>query len=643
VKPSIAEQFYAAGQKLAAASGPGIADLLNQQLNSLIGHPFKAGPGSSLDSQGQRTATFGTLIRTIGQKDPAASSIEVAADATACVIDVSETLDLESFRAAYGRIAELKLLKKTLRAERRGGYETSATFGVIFAINSSVPLEKLAEELEKLNTKTPSHQWVDMVVILARGTIQYGVQFPGEGIAGDFHPPADGASGAPIPPIYLIVVVQPAGKYTFNKMGSSLVAHLTRFSPEAKLPMFKEVLEGTPNKVLTIGGFQYDLRGELRPVPRQFYQDRYLAPVPARVEDTGGQVLATLQFLPWQDGGVIIVKGKLPLEAILIFLGPGALRAGGVNRPGARITNVLPITWVHFIAMLQQLQQQSNFVIKHESPKMVMQKLADEGTSSPFIARLFLGILHFRDDVVTDEIKRIDFDAAYSSVITELQNARSTVRDLVKTLQDHLRKVATGEVARIHGNSVQIDENVDRQLSKLLDEFLNASVRAIKYGMQTLTKNLQVDIGFLFQKQGEFVKGLANLNQSDPLLAKYLEQARTWSDRLIESRNDIEHEGWKLAKIKYSVGVKAVTAEEPEICGQKVTAFATFTLDRLLCFAEEVTIHCLQRRMVTGISITEVALADRDPICCVRFRRTTVAGGTPVWHIQYHQKKFEET
>jgi hypothetical protein len=256
---------------------------------------------------------------------------------------------------------------------------------------------------------------------------------------------------------------------------------------------------------------------------------------------------------------------------------------------------------------------------------------------------LMLGILHFRDDVFTDDIRRIEFDAAHGSVITELQNARNTVQELTKTLLDHRRRVAAGEVARILGNTVQIDENVDRQLSKFTDDFLNTAVRAIKHGMQSLSEILKVDIGFLFQKHSAFVKGLADLKQSDPLLADYLEQARTWSDRLVETRNDVEHKGWKLAKIKYSSSVNVVAAEEPEICGQKVTKFASFTLDRLLCFAEEVTIHCLQRRMPNDISITEVALADRDPDCCVRFRRTTVAGGAPIWRIQYHQSRFEET
>lgn len=639
---TIAEQFYAAGQKLATVSGSGVADLLNRQLNSLIGPDFKAGPGSSMDSHGRRTGTFGTLVRKIGKNDSTAAAVEVAAEATACVIEVCDTLDLENFRNACGRIADAKQLIKTPRP-RRGVDEMSATLGIVFAINSNVSLEELAKELEQIDTRTANRQWVDMIVILNRGTIQYGMQFPGEGIAGDFLPSAEGAEEGPIPPIYIVVTVQPAKNYSFNKMGAFLVAHLTLFARDARLPAFDEVSTGVPKEVLTIGGFQYNLRGELVPVPEHLYQGRHIPQFPVQIESAKGEVLATVQFWPWQEGGIVILKGKLPLEAISVFLGPEALSSGGVNRPGARITNVLPITWVHFVAMLQKLQQQSNFVIRHEPPKMIFQKMTDEGTTSPFVARLFFGILNFRDDVFKDEIKRLEFDAAFSSVITELQNARATLGELEKTLQDHVRRVANGEVARIRGNSIEIDENIDRQSSKLLEDFLNASVRAIKHGMQTLIQTLQVDIGFLFQKQNRFVQALAVLTQSDTALADYLEKVRPWSEHLVNLRNNVEHNGWKLTKVKYVAGPKVVTAELPEIEGQKVLEFVAFMLDRLFCLTEDVAVHCLQKHMPTGISITEIALDERDPKCCVRFQRTTISGGTPIWRIRYHQTKFEET
>lgn len=67
--------------------------------------------------------------------------------------------------------------------------------------------------------------------------------------------------------------------------------------------------------MVTLGGYQYNLAGELKPVPRQFYADRYIPPLPIRIEDKTGALLSTVEFIPWQDGGVVLMRGKLPLEA----------------------------------------------------------------------------------------------------------------------------------------------------------------------------------------------------------------------------------------------------------------------------------------------------------------------------------------
>jgi hypothetical protein len=61
--------------------------------------------------------------------------------------------------------------------------------------------------------------------------------------------------------------------------------------------------------------------------------------------------------------------------------------------------------------------------------------------------------------------------------------------------------------------------------------------------MQNLGNELQVNIGFMFKKQSAFEAGIASLQATDPLLAEYLRQTRTWSEPLIESRNAIEHNG----------------------------------------------------------------------------------------------------
>lgn len=71
---------------------------------------------------------------------------------------------------------------------------------------------------------------------------------------------------------------------------------------------------------MTVCSYQYNLGGELLPVPREFYNDRYLPPLPLRIEDRKGTLLSTVQFLSWQDGGVVLLRGKLPLGGFSLSL-----------------------------------------------------------------------------------------------------------------------------------------------------------------------------------------------------------------------------------------------------------------------------------------------------------------------------------
>ena len=86
-----------------------------------------------------------------------------------------------------------------------------------------------------------------------------------------------------------------------------------------------------------------------------------------------------------------------------------------------------------------------------------------------------------------------------------------------------------------------------------------------------------------------------------------------------------------------------MTASEPTIAGQPVTAFVKLMTDRLLCFVEDVTVHCIQRRMPGGVSITEIPLPRRAAQMPLRFQTTLAIGGMPPWQIHYHVSTFEAT
>ena len=294
-------------------------------------------------------------------------------------------------------------------------------------------------------------------------------------------------------------------------------------------------------------------------MPRQFYNDRYLSPRPFFVESEHGEPLAAIQYLPWADGAAILLHGKLPLEGLWSFSGPKIAGRGRVIRlKEGQISYVLPVTQAEFGEWLERIQRQSNMRVKQDPGRFVVQKLADEGANSPYMARIFIGVLHLRDQVYADPTKRDSFDTPYDYVTSALSSARDSARKLGRLWNAHGEKVASGEIAKIDGGNIHVQESIDRHLRSEIETFLNAATRCLKTGMQNIASELGMNIGFLFQKQGSFENGIAALRRTDPDLAPYLQQTRTWSEPMLKSRIDLEHGTWVLPRTGYAAENGAV-------------------------------------------------------------------------------------
>jgi hypothetical protein len=260
---SYLKKYTLPGKRLVLRLTPVATSVLNRILNRFLGWPFRAAPGFATDRESNKTDTFGSVIYTTSDMGAGpAGPVDVPADALAAVIDVYESMDLEQFRAACQRIGRAKTLTKTPAPRLSGVAHTTTTLGIILAIRATLPLEKFAEELDRLNRQTPGVQWPDMDAVLSTGTINYALQFPGEQVIGDFLPPAEGAAAAHTMPAYVIMVIRPTGTYTFNKLTAFLIAHLAIFSPGAMVPNFALVLNGVPKLAITLCGYQYNLSGE---------------------------------------------------------------------------------------------------------------------------------------------------------------------------------------------------------------------------------------------------------------------------------------------------------------------------------------------------------------------------------------------
>lgn len=642
MKSSISEEFFKAGQALATASNINIANSLNQRLNDFLVWPFKAVAGNIIDLQNQKTDIFSTLICSTASSDLATETIEISVNKVACAIDASENLDLEDLHVAYDRIVRIKKLKKST-APQTNGVPRTETMGIILAVKAAISLETLAEELQQLNQQTASAYWPDMIVVLSQGTISYRVQFPGERTAGNFLLPAKDIVENSAPAIYVVPVMKPASQHSFNQMCALLFGHLAIFSPGVILPNMKEILAGVPDTGIILAGYQFNLSGKLLPVPPQFYIRRYLPPPPHVFKDKRHNISFTIEFMPWQDGGIILLRGKIPLQGLLVFLDDKIQgRLSTVTRGELQISSILPISQADYLLFLQRVQHQTNFTLQKIETKIIKQKFADEGTSSPFMARLFIGILTLSDAVFQEQSKRNEFDNIYNTIIMDLCSIRTTLQEIVKLFSEHVEKVVQGKIVKIDENSIHVNEDINSELRKQVGIFIYSAARILKNGMQALAKFFNINIGFLFQKDNAFLQGIEKFEAFKPDLAHYIREARKWSDRLNQTRNNIDHPLWQLPNVEYLNNSNSIQVEEPQVSGQPVTEFVKFIFDRLICFIEDVTMYCIQAKLPKGISLTEIPLSQRKSEMPLRFRLILTTGITPVWNINYNQNSFEE-
>jgi hypothetical protein len=640
---SISDRVRADGLAL-ANSGESLAAKIPEVLSAYLGTAFAVHAGYIAAAAGHEMLGFHAIVHTVRSSPPAFQPEEVA-----CVIELVERLDLASLATAYGKIAAAKALPKPPIPKSGTTVRTDRTLGMILAKSSTVAMDAIADELDRLNQQNPSSNWPDMIAVLGVGTLNYAVQFPGEGVTGDLVPPAADTTGERRPAMYVVMALKPAGDFTFNKVVSYLIAHLGIFALSADLPKFPEILKGTTDRSIILSGYQWDKNNNLVPVPPEFRNDRYIPPQPYRIEGPKGEPLALLQYLQWKDGAALMLtslmpNGAIPLEGLMVFLGKSAMQSGYIVRrpPATQLSNVLPINQQDFQTLLERIQNQSNMRVVLHSPGWILQKFADEGSRSPFMTRLFIGVTRLRDQVYFDKASIEAFDSAYNFALTTMLDVRTLAAEIASLIQNHSLRVGSGAIAKVAGNTIRIDESIDRDLRTKAESFLVAAARVLKKGIQEFGVFLGSDVGFLFKKDATFLNEIAALRTSDPLLADYLVSVRTWSEPLQLTRNSIEHATWAPPKMSYRQIGQKVEAVEPQLLQMPLSQYVDLITDRLSCFIEEFSAHRLQQKLSQEITLTEIPFGERVPELPERFQITPKIGGLPAWLLKYHSARFED-
>jgi len=282
------------------------------------------------------------------------------------------------------------------------------------------------------------------------------------------------------------------------------------------------------------------------------------------------------------------------------------------------------------------------------TPPYQVKKVSNEGTSSPFISRLFMGMLEFRDQLFLlsakgEErlIKQDHFDKQFKPMIDAAQASRDAAINIQEMIVSHFDAIQNGNAVRYRGNQYDILETIDIPLSQAVDLLLDQSIVATKAGLQNILKDpLKMDIGFFFQNKNLFNQGVGNLRaSSENNLAQYLHDVRnSWHEELQDLRVQHEHKGWSLKNIEYQLIEKSgLLLSLPIILGMSVNDFAIKTANRVLLFIENMMVYAMQRYCYQyPIFVVEISKEKRDPANPQRFRLAPKGLDTsPPWVIAY--------
>ncbi len=622
----------------AGDKGEETEEILREFLNHHLPQRFRAAEGIIIDNANQISRQTDVIVY-----DALASPVYryskktliLPVDTVAAVIEVKSRLNKPDLEDAYKKIASCKSLKKRPISEADqpatgSKLRAAGTFGVVFGFASDTSLATLAAHTEELNKKYDWRLWPNMILVLDKGVINYCIQFPGEGLSGDLMP--IDSDDFLIPPFYIHSVLREDGIFSLNRFFTILLSHLTFYPRRLSTPPFEVILEGTAKEGVIIGGFQYNLQRQLLPV--EVEQREIKLPSVIRITDDHGNELGVAQFFPWADGGVVKLRGKLPIEALLLTAevkeATHVIKFGGFQ-----YSSVLPITEADFRRWPSKMNPKMGNM-RASLVQWQFVQIADEGTQEPYMARLFPGLLGIRDKVLNSAQMRKQFDAAYEPIMKSVLE----VRKLMKEIANHVnaQQGSVTEASFTAANRTQVTDEIERILHRYI-RHLFTTVQAL---VQVLLV-FKLDVRFLLGAESQFRDRVGELRSSHAPLADYLEKAyANWLRRFSELARLAEGGGRILSTVEESHSTETTfPVDALRVDGKQITEFLDETFSRVASLVESTCIYAFKASLPQSLTIREIPLPSRRPDFPRRFETALRTADISPREIKYSDKRFE--
>lgn len=251
-----------------------------------------------------------------------------------------------------------------------------------------------------------------------------------------------------------------------------------------------------------------------------------------------------------------------------------------------------------------------------------VRKVADIGSSTPWVARLWIGVINVRDSVF-NEATRGNFDNKYAPILDNLLECYNAMRLLHRTLSEHETKAHSQQIFTFQNRNLTVTESIDVTMNQAFKDFFIKGNIAINH-VFSFSKFMGHNISFLRKnKDNDFEESASKLVSNCPETKALVEMLRgdrtTWYKYFVDVRDRIEHESLPRLVVQYSGESPNVRAHFPLIDHVGLVDLTTKVWDNLFEFVEDTAIFLLSLKLRPPLKIAIVPEGQRDPAMPIKY------------------------
>lgn len=247
-------------------------------------------------------------------------------------------------------------------------------------------------------------------------------------------------------------------------------------------------------------------------------------------------------------------------------------------------------------------------------PWFVVKRFADIWSWTPWVARIFMGIMQLKDQTMMDDELKKKFEDVHQPILVNLLAAFKALNDIRDLINAHGIKLEAGSIYTVQNGNVSLNETIDHELNTKYKDFIISLHTAVK-DVQSPGKILGLDFWFFYQDDKKFEiwkKAFLEANPNMTTFIQILEDDRQWYNELNIIRYNYIHGGYVLPDITYDFSDRTFSISE---WIWDIQAFWHNGWN----FIEDMMIASLQLHVHPMTQIYQIPEGDRNPEAPLRY------------------------